>query len=101
MSAAGATVGWAWRHVERRTVSTDEQGPQQSDVRDTNVMSIVTMVLGALSVLIGPIFGPIAIGVGLFARRRGERLAGRAMIVAIVGFLIGLAIAIVVLSNRN
>jgi hypothetical protein len=82
-------------------VSAGEQGPQPSAASDTKALSVVTMVLGALSVLIGPIFGPIAIGVGLFARRRGERLAGKAMIVAIVGFGIGILIAIAVLSSRD
>ena len=82
-------------------MSAGEQGPQPSNVSDTKVLSVVTMVLGALSVLVGPIFGPIAIGVGLFARRRGERLAGKAMIVAIVGFGIGILIAVAVLSSRD
>jgi hypothetical protein len=59
------------------------------------------MVLGALSVAIGPIFGPLAIAGALYARRRGERLARNALIVALAGFAIGLGIAIAVISSRN
>jgi MFS family permease len=82
-------------------VSFDEQSPQPSAARDGNVVSFVAMALGALSVAIGPIFGPLAIGFALYARRRRERLAGKALIVAIVGFAIGLAIAIAVISSRH
>ena len=82
-------------------MSLDDQSPQPSAARDSNVVSVVTMALGAVSVAIGPIFGPLAIAAALFARRRGERLARKALIVALAGFAIGLAIAIAVISSRN
>ena len=63
-------------------------------------MSIVAIILGIVAVVIAPIIcGPIAIVFAVLARKKRERLAARALWVAIGGMVAGFVIGAIVYSN--
>jgi hypothetical protein len=62
-----------------------------------NTMSIIAIVLGALSLLILPIvFGPIAIVLAILAKNKKENLSTVALTIAITGTALGVIIGAVV-----
>ena len=65
-----------------------------------NVLSIISIVCGVISVLFIPIlFGVAGLVLGFVARSRGERLATIGIIVSAVGLVLGLILGYIVLSN--
>lgn len=79
--------------------------PVQAEQRGgatSNVLSILAIVSGVIAVLILPIiFGPIGIVLGIVAKVRHERLSTIAIIVAVVGMILGFALAALVVSQTT
>jgi hypothetical protein len=68
----------------------------------SNAFSIAAIVCGVISVLILPIvFGPIAIILGAIAKSRNEPRANTALIVAVVGMLVGFLLGYIVFEASN
>jgi hypothetical protein len=75
-------------------------GPGSPPPSDRNTVSIVGIVLGVLGAIVGPLFGVIGIVLSVFAMRRGERMWRTALIVSIIGTVIGSILVAAYLSNR-
>ena len=61
-----------------------------------NTYSTIAIVLGALAILIFPIFlGPAALVLAAIARNKGEERATKALAVAAGGFLLGVLLAVI------
>ena len=68
----------------------------------SNAFSIAAIVCGVISVLILPIvFGPIGIILAAVAKSKNEPRANTALVVAIVGMLVGFLLGYVVYEASN
>lgn len=74
--------------------------PQQQPKNDSNVLSIVGIVLGCVGVIFCPPgFGIAGIVCGVIGKSRGERLAPTAIGVSIAGLVVGLALGFLVFNG--
>ncbi len=73
--------------------------PQQNA---SNLFSILAIVLGGLAVIFLPIaLGPAAIVLAIIGRTKGERLSTIALVVAIVGTIVGLVLSYLLFRATN
>lgn len=74
--------------------------PHQPAQRDSNLFSMLAIVLGVIAVIFFPIvFGVGAIILGAIAKRKQERPANIGLVVAIVGTIAGFILGAIVYSN--
>ena len=76
--------------------------PAANTTNSGRVLTILGFVFGAIAVLFLPIiFGPAGIICSGIAMSKGDRLARWALVVSIVGMIIGFALSAAVLSANN
>ena len=81
-------------------MSYQPQYPPPAPQNQSNVLSIVGIVLGAIAFLFcPPLFGLAGIICGAVARSRGERLATAALVVSAAGLVIGMVLGYLVFQN--
>jgi hypothetical protein len=68
----------------------------QSNTNQSNILSILAMVLGALSFLIAPIFGLPAIILGVVGLVKKERLAPIGLTIGILGTILGMVLGAII-----
>jgi hypothetical protein len=67
---------------------------------DSNTLSTIGIVLGAIAFVFFPIlFGPAGLVLGAVARSRGERRAVTAMVVSGIGLVVGMILGAVIYSS--
>lgn len=68
----------------------------------SNVLSILAIVFGVVSILLFPIIlGPIGIVLGIVGKTRGEKLSTIGIAVAVVGMILGFVLGALVLNQMN
>ncbi len=78
------------------------QAPQVHASSSGRVLSVLGFVFGAIAVLFLPIvFGPAGIVCSAIAMNKGDRLGKPALIVSIVGMLVGFVLGAVVFAASS
>jgi len=67
---------------------------------ESNTLSIIAIVMGAIAVIFAPIiFGLIGIVLGVIAKVKGERLSTWGIVVPIVGTIAGIILGLIVYES--